>query len=174
MIIQAERGAEATQPNRPFTHAPKCTASQEPSLPFALERCERLSCTREGRIKGEETLVETGFAKFPDTGKNDCTVRPSSSGSFSPWKRGKASKQLNKLRETAIRSLHFQPHPSGIIIANDLHPPSIRAYLMPSDAGTLDHAYLHGDKQDLWTRSVHQTNTAPFLVIVLSFLKMTG
>lgn len=31
---------------------------------------------------------------------------------------------------------------------------------MPSDAGTLDHEYLCGDKQDLWTRSLCQTKRA--------------
>lgn len=64
MIRQTERGAETTQPNSPFTHYTRWTAIALRSLSFYSERCERLSCTRESRIKGEEKLVETSFFFF--------------------------------------------------------------------------------------------------------------
>lgn len=64
MIRQTERGAETTQPNSPFTHYTRWTAIALRSLSFYSERCERLSCTCDSRIKGEEKLVETSFFFF--------------------------------------------------------------------------------------------------------------
>lgn len=141
-----------------------------------------MATTRQGGIKGEAKLAETSVFrfqqksddKFPDTGKITAPSGNPAPGFIPPGGGGEASIQPGPTR------LHYQPHSSGIILTNlhpSVHPSTLRRSLSdaraPSDAATFDRAYLCGDKQDLWTRVVHQTKTAPFVVTLWSVTKTT-
>lgn len=172
MITQAERGAETKQPNSPFTHHTWCTASEGRwvgvRLSFCHQRCERLSCTREGQIKGEEKPVETSFflcfskslmTNFPTQGK---ITAPSGNRALAPSApvRGEKASTVGSsqpaakqtAREAAI-SIRYQSHSSGIVITHVLHPSSVRAYLMPLRLQTQEPLTMRIYMEHIWRQT---------------------
>lgn len=182
MITLAERGGQTTQP---FTHYTKRTVS-----------AERCPTGPKGRLVHMRVGLKTGGNKFffflmfqqksdnkcPDTGKNDCSVRSWSSGSFSPWKRRRSIAAFIQLavkhtaRETAIRLLHYRSHLSGIIITDVLHPSPVRTYLMPLRLQTQEPWTMRICMEHIWkqTGSLDQERISHWKSTVSSFPEMTG
>lgn len=138
-------------------------------LPFCHQRCERLPCTREAQIKGEENPVETSFffscfskslmTNFPTQGK---ITAPSGNPALAPSApvRGEKASTVGSsqpaakqtAREAAI-SIRYQSHSSGIVIAHVLHPSSVRAYLMPLRLQTQEPLTMRIYMEHIWRQT---------------------